>query len=261
MYRPSYQKDKTVNFTYGNEFVLASTLEDYVGIYTLDNRGRPLSDPTVTGGNVEVLTKKPLPLKTNIDTNLYYKIKRFKLQERLHPSAHVPVVTKEDIARGYMLRYVAQKKNEPHIIIEVDPKDTAIVPNDTSVFFAIGKIDPFIWRQTEIRWIISGPFDEIIANNRKTLSYTEQRIPGISKFFTDLAEYVQVPVTRPDRIYTNGDPVPEQLPASYQLHTNNTIPIGQACASCMFRFGNNCQKWNAPVRDTHWCGAWELGNQ
>jgi hypothetical protein len=262
MYRPSYQKDKTVNFTRGNEFVLANTLEDYVGIYTLDTRGRPLSDPTVTKGQVEVLTKKPLPMKTNTDTNTYYKIKRFMLQDRLHPTAYTPVVTKEDIDRGYMLRYVAQKKNEPHIIIEVDRKDTAIVPNDTSVFFAIGRIDPFIWRQCELRWIISGPYDEIIANNRKTLSYIEQRFPGISRYFTDLAEYVQVPVTRPDRIYTNGDAVPEQLPDSYQLHTSNTVPMGQACASCMFRSDiNNCRKWNATVRNTHWCRAWELGTR
>lgn len=261
MYRPSYQKNKTVNFTYGNEFVLAGTLEDYVGIYTLDGRGRPISDPTVTKGRAEVLMKKPLPMKTNPDTKKYYEIKRFNLEERLYPTSYIPTVTKEDIDRGYMLRYVAQKKNEPHIIIEVAKDDTAIVPNDTSIFFTVGKIDPFIWRQTEIRWIISGPFDEIIANNRKTLSYTEQRIPGISKFFSDLAEYVQVPVDRPDRIYTNGDPVPEQLPQSYQLHTNKTIPIGQACASCKFRFGDNCRKWDAPVRNTHWCGAWELGNQ
>ena len=84
MYRPSYQKDKTINFTYGNVFVLANTLEDYVGIYTLDTRGRPLSDPTVTKGQVEVLTKKPVPMKTNTDTNTYYKIKRFMLQDRLH---------------------------------------------------------------------------------------------------------------------------------------------------------------------------------
>lgn len=261
MYRPSYQKNKTVNFTYGNEFVLARSLEEYVGIYTLNGRGQPISDPTVTGGRAEFLMKKPLPMKTNPDTKRYYEIKRFRLQDRQYPASHIPVVTKEDIDRGFMLRYVAQKKNELDIIIEIAKSDAIVLQDDDSILFPVGKIDPYIWRMTEIRWIINGPYDEIIANNRKTLTYNEQRVPGISKFFTDLAEYVQVSVTRPDRIYTNGDTIPEQLPDSYQIHTNSTIPLGQACASCMFRFGNNCRKWDAEIRNTHWCRAWQLGNQ
>jgi len=260
MYRPSYQQNKDLKFTYGNEYIIRRTLEDYVGLYTINNTGVPMSDPTVTKGKQEVLIKKPLPLKTNADTQRYYQIKRYELQDRQYPSAHIPVVTKEDRHRGFMYRYVAQKKNEPDIIIEISKDDAILVGEDVSVFTP-GTIDTFIWRMVKVRWIISGPFDDIIANNRKTLTFLEQTVPGISKFFSDLAEYVQVPVNRPDRIYTDGESVPEQLPDSYQIHTNNTIPLGQACASCMFRFGNNCRKWDAEIRNTHWCRGWQLGNQ
>ena len=258
-YKPSYKK-QPLKFTNGGEFIVASTLQEYVGFYTQTERNDYYSHPEFNATVSELLLEMPTPMKIDVNTNRYYRLTTLNFPKKEYPLSHIPVLTDEDIRRGYIVRYVAQKRNETNVIMEISKEQFKLSINPATYSNQPG-IDTNIWTMYNIQWTISGVYSDIIKNNRKVLNNAEKYIPGISKYFTDLAEYIQVPVTGPDRIYSDGEPVPEQLPTSYQLHTSKQVPLGQACANCMFRFGNGCRKWEAEIRGNHWCRAWKLGNR
>jgi hypothetical protein len=61
------------------------------------------------------------------------------------------------------------------------------------------------------------------------------------------------------RTYPDGEPIPDSLPAAYQLATNPDVPPGQNCGNCeYYRPGElYCTKFDAPVRAVFWCAKWE----
>lgn len=255
-YKPVY-KQLVPKFTRGNEYVLRDTLEDYTGLYTVNENGQIYSEPELTNGVSKLLIVKPTPLKTNSDTSVYYKRTLFNFLERKYPESYIPIITAQDISTGILTRFIAQKRNEPEIIIEIDLKQYKPTPKGSRAFNS--GIDTNVWYMDIIQWTIKGAYKDIIAANRKVLNAKEIDIPGISKYFTDLAEFIQVPITGEDRIYTDGEPIPSMLPTSYKLHTAADVPLGQQCSNCIFKFNGNCKKWNASIRSNHWCRAWKHG--
>jgi hypothetical protein len=258
-YKPSYKK-QPLKYTNGDEYIIQSSLEPYVGFYTVDSVGTVYSQPEFTNNKREQLISIPTPLSIDNNTSQYFKLTRTDFAKKEQPVYHVLTVTDQDIKRGYVLRYIAQKINEPHIIVEIS-QDQFKYNVHQEVRINQPGIDTNIWLMNSIHWTIVGVYSDVIKNNRKVLNNAEKYMPGISKYFTDLAEFIQVPVTGPDRIYTDGEPVPMSLPTSYQIRTNKEVPLGQSCANCIFRFGDNCRKWKADVRNNHWCRTWKLGNQ
>ena len=51
--------------------------------------------------------------------------------------------------------------------------------------------------------------------------------------------------------YPNGDPIPDSLPNSYQMH--------QDCISCAAYNSTTkiCTTYKAPVLSTYWCHTWK----
>jgi len=255
-YRPIY-KQLVPKFTRGDEYVLQDTLEDYTGFYNVSENGRVYSEPELTNGVSKLLIVKPTPLKTNNDTSTYYKRTLFNFSKRKYPEPYIPIVTAQTISTGILDRFIAQKRNEPEIIIEIDLEQYKPTPIG-SLAFNPG-IDTNVWYMDIIQWTIKGVYKDIVAANRKVLNAKEKDIPGISKYFTDLAEFIQVPITGEDRIYTDGAPIPSMLPTSYKLYTAPDVPLGQQCGNCIFKSQQGCQKWNAQVRANYWCQAWKHG--
>jgi len=258
-YKPSYKK-QPLKFTNGGEFIVAATLREYVGFYTRTDYNDYYSHPDFNASVSELLLEMPTPMKIDVNTAQYYQLTTLNFLKKEYPVSHIPILTDEDIRRGYIVRYIAQKRNEPNVIIEISKEQFKLSINPVLYINQPG-IDTNIWNMYNIQWTISGVYSDIIKNNRKILNNAEKYMPGISKYFTDLAEYIQVPISGPDRIYTDGELVPMSLPTSYQIRTNKEVPLGQSCANCIFRFGDNCRKWKADVRNNHWCRTWKLGNQ
>lgn len=256
-YKPIY-KQPIPQFTRGGEYVIQSTLEEYTGFYIVSSDGQVYSEPDFLKNVSQLLIPMPTPLRTNSDTTFYYKQKFADFSKREYPESYIPIVTAQQLSDGVMTRFIAQKRNEPEIIIEIGLDQYRATPKGVSLHGP--GIDANIWFMDRIDWTIRGAYKDIIAANRKVLHAKEKDIPGISKYFTDLAEFIQVPITGEDRIYTDGDPIPSVLPTSYKLYTAPDVPLGQQCGNCIFKFGNGCQKWNAQVRANHWCQAWKHGN-
>lgn len=53
------------------------------------------------------------------------------------------------------------------------------------------------------------------------------------------------------KTYPSGEPIPDSLPDSYQLH--------QDCASCAAYSSKTalCSMYDAPVLSTYWCHTWK----
>ena len=61
------------------------------------------------------------------------------------------------------------------------------------------------------------------------------------------------------RTYSDGEAIPESLPAAYQLATNPDVPPGENCGNCEYYKPGElyCVKFDAPVRAVYWCAKWE----
>lgn len=255
-YKPIYKRP-IPQFTRGGEYVIQKTLKEYTGFYTVGDSGQFYSEPDFTKNVSELLISMPTPLRTNSDTAFYYKQRLADFSKREYPESYIPIVTEQHVSDGVMPRFIAQKRNEPEIIIEIASSQYRATPIGVSLHGP--GIDTNTWFMDRISWTIKGVYKDIIAANRKVLHAKEKDIPGISKYFTDLAEFIQVPVTGEDRIYTDGAPVPSVLPTSYKLYTAPDVPLGQQCGNCIFKSQQGCQKWNAQIRNNYWCRAWKYG--
>jgi hypothetical protein len=61
------------------------------------------------------------------------------------------------------------------------------------------------------------------------------------------------------RVYADGEPIAESLPAAYQPAGNPAVPEGQNCGNCEYYKPGElyCTKFDAPVRAVYWCAKWE----
>lgn len=61
------------------------------------------------------------------------------------------------------------------------------------------------------------------------------------------------------RTYPDGEPIPASLPPLYISADDPQVPNGQNCSSCEYFKGSEsyCIKFDAPVRATWWCKAWD----
>lgn len=65
----------------------------------------------------------------------------------------------------------------------------------------------------------------------------------------------------PDRIYPDGEPIPDDLPPAYASSDSEGVPSGQNCGNCEYNIGGRCSQFNnAPIRNTYWCLRWEAND-
>ena len=189
-YRPKYKQGEP-KYTHGDEYMLFPAMTDYVGFYYIDTNGVAYSEAEYVSGRTVELIKKITPLRTNKDTRQYYVQTRKAFLNKDQPVYHIPIVTENDITHGYMKRYVAQKRNELNIIIEISKEQFR--PNALPyVLYNLPGIDTNIWTMDVIQWTIVGKPDDIVKANKKVLLAAETTLPGISNFFTDLNEFMRV---------------------------------------------------------------------
>jgi hypothetical protein len=61
-----------------------------------------------------------------------------------------------------------------------------------------------------------------------------------------------------DRVYPDGQAIPEDLPPAYQSSASDGVPEGQACGNCAYNQNQQCTLFNnAAIRESWWCLKWE----
>jgi len=157
------------------------TGEQYFGVYyTVDEQY--LTTPNRTPNTVVLST---MPIRFTQDAT-YTRIKGQLTDKFIPPKPHIPVITEEDLSRGYIQRYFVMKRNEMGVFIEVSFDDYNKYSNSNQ-----RGIDANIWQRFELRWLVNGDIETVKMTNRKTLAVYEREdnLTGLSKFLFKLDEF------------------------------------------------------------------------
>ena len=159
-------------YTNGTEFVNNVTGGYYKGYYYATSDGKYYTGNDYSSSAQELIKPK-VDLTKNTST----------------PSSYTAQPTADDYINGFFVRYVIKRVNSGiETIKEIKEQDYNMIQRNPLYSF------------TSFKWKITGAmFDDmsnmnrpvygIINTNKRTLLGEEKKIPGISKFFVNLAQY------------------------------------------------------------------------
>jgi hypothetical protein len=161
-----------VSRTKGTELYIKSTGKPYTGDYYLTNDNRYFS-----GKEFSINTQELIPAT----------IKKISQNKSKGYSFYYPTLSVMDYDRGFFTRYVIKRVNSGlETILEVDKTE-----------YDRAKKDP-LYSTAAFSWKISGAMNTdkmeipgIVETNQKTLQGLEKTIPGITSYFTNLAQYAK----------------------------------------------------------------------
>ena len=245
LYYPANQLGE-VQVANPNEFIDSITLEPYEGPYVEANgqyiagSSPRLGDPVLKRIADISGEKFRQPISTE-----YYTVTRKEVENHYEPISVTPRPASEDYEERVFQRYFAQKINEPTIIYELDAEQFGAFNRENNV-----GIDSRIYHKIELKWTLVGK--DAVQINKKNIELLDSRHPGMAKYFTTPAQYVQYKVPEV-KVYPDGEVISDKLPTSYAYSELES----QACLNCHFRHNNYCSKWVAQIRRQYWCQSWK----
>ena len=159
-------------YTGGTELVNAVTGEYYKGPYYTTSDGKFYTGSDYSPSAQE-LTRPTITTVQNTSS----------------PKQYTPLPTAIDYTNGFFIRYVIKRVNSGfETIKEINSKDFTSVQNNP------------LYNSVAFKWKLTGklyddlsnmnhPVYGIINTNKRTLLAEEKKVPGISKFFINLAQY------------------------------------------------------------------------
>ena len=175
-----------IGYTSGDEFVTAVGRNNYVGFYHRYPTGSIYSEREYDETRSIELIEISVSHIANINNITYYNLTDTSFNKYIKPKYQLPRPTAENYRVGIIIRYVVQKINEPENIIEISEEQARTI----NINNRIG-IDGNLYRFYKLQWSITGPREEIITANLRVLNTAELLIPGITKYFSDLTEFVK----------------------------------------------------------------------
>ena len=201
LYRPLSvdPRENEVRTTYGKEWMYFDTLKNYIGEYHVYQNGAVYSLP-------EYDPKRSLPLIPYVSTmdhpnNLSFLRLTGRLYNKFFPPTYYFLQLEPvHYEQGFVFRYVIQKKNEPKKIWEVSSKQYKNVNKNNQP-----GINADIYNRVRFKWLLKGPREVVVNQNRKTIIDLLPKFPGITDYFNDPAEYLLVkPESEASNLYTPG---------------------------------------------------------
>ena len=205
MYFPKSQITSNL-YTNGNEFVLSTTQEIYIGFYFKTSTGKIFTGKTPDDRpNIELI---PLisneniltPLDNNFQSNysttanifeqsneIYLDIKSEIPLVKFIPSYSPTLPTPQDYQNGEFQRYFCKKTNEIKYIEINKEQFDKLVAQDPQIEFSL--YQPFT-----ITWIISGDKDTVAKTNRNIveLASFRQKLPRLADYLRfDYTKYLK----------------------------------------------------------------------
>jgi hypothetical protein len=168
------------NIKYGyaqpGQFINTETTKDYVGPYFILRGQYFESNPDTSTQLKYRLTLVPNGLNSSI-VKTYNKITRNTYEIAIAPQTFFPVPVDSDYQNTYINRVIIQKRNEPHLIYEIDPGVESDFSNDP------------LYNIVHIQWQLVGTETQIKQANRLSLAAASRTMPGIENFLSDLLEF------------------------------------------------------------------------
>jgi len=249
------ESEVTVDYTNGKEYVFydptVAGAQEYFGFYYTLKSGQ-----VYMGSDYTKSPRIPLhnPPKSSFDkkNKVYYELTGDAFDRYSYPIYYYPEPTKQQYDKGVLKRAFVQKRNEPEIIVEINPKTDQIYNNRNKP-----GINAYLWDRHSINWTIAGDITEVRKNNQRVLEKANQSMDGILNYLGDLDEFhISKPIIKKQRnqtSYPDGEPMHGNLPTGYNLSVNSA----QQCGNCYFKNNNYCGLWQANIRNNYVCARWK----
>lgn len=205
---PYYPKNKVSpnQYTQGNEYVFASSGNDYTGYYYKTFDGKFFTGKTPTYNDFELVPKRnnPTELKeyTNILTNKNNRIFNVlnpnanSTKQAIHIPSSIMSPTDEDYTNGSFTRYFAKRiNNDPITIFEINQQTY----ND--LFNKSPKYNFALYDIISLPWQLTGQLETTTENgiitrgvrqiNMETVQQANLIFMGIDQYLTDYTEFYQ----------------------------------------------------------------------
>ena len=161
-----------VSTTSGREFLVKKTKKPYTGDYYITNDGKLFS-----GKEYTVNTQELVPIVQKIIVK----------NEKESYGFHYAMPSEDDYSKGSFTRYTIKRVNSGfETILEVDQTEYERASKDP-LYTAV----KFSWKITGSLYTTPEGIPGIVNTNQKTLENLEKTIPGISNYFTNLAQYAK----------------------------------------------------------------------
>jgi hypothetical protein len=120
------------------------------------------------------------------DAAIFNKINERKISQYIAPVVHYPMPNVSDYKNGSIERFFVQKRNNPTATItEIDAAQYNKINSDNKP-----GINEATWNKLMILWKISNiPKDDIIYQNQKIISESENNFPGIGVYLDNILEF------------------------------------------------------------------------
>ena len=130
------------------------------------------------------VSKQLFPLVTDSNIKEYNQVKQTSAKIWATPKFHIPYITGDHIAQGWVPRYFVQVRNNPiATVIEIDENQF------NNIGTPVNGIDSSRYKSIELRWRITGTVVEISNSNRRLISISNQDFPGLVNYLTNLFEF------------------------------------------------------------------------
>jgi len=197
-----YSPDEITEYLYttGSEWMLESDFKEYFGFYHTYTNG----DAFTLGTYDATLSKKLIPYEDMTATEIVYSHMKPNQQTRYKTNiiSYIPTTTTEDVRRGYLTRYFAQKHNETSII-EIDAKQYLDIQK--KIF------DPNMYRIVSLLWYITGTLEPSVNGTVQTLSVQQKNLQQIH-FAKQIIPNIQAKLLNLVELYTDTSfIVPEDI--------------------------------------------------
>lgn len=260
------------------DFVTIPDYETYTGYYWKKSTGQKYTGRTPNDG----INKRLIPLipeqqpgdidqpitppLRNDDVNSYQydSITSNKYRPIRRPITFFTKPNNNDYINGFFFRYFAKQRNQ-NTLFETSKDEFELLNKNTRI------VNTNLYRGIRVMWSISKKDrEEIYLTNKNIVNNLEttRNFYGLTNFFNDdfdkfYSDKIGIIYLNGKRNYTSYQPIPSNLPPSYQWGNKNNelvnpeTPPNQNCALCIFRKNNLCEKWNANIKKDFWCKSYQ----
>jgi len=184
-YQPEEIEDNL--YTFGKEWMIQSTYQEYKGLYHKYLTGEVYTMPTY----VPELSQKLVAYEEISESRFRYQEIRndIQIKNEFVIVSYYPQLTQKNIDDGFITRYFVQKHNEQSII-EIDNVTYNIIKNDG--------LESVLYTIISVKWFISGPLEDnisslvknygVVTKNLQQIQIASKTIKNISSKLSDPTE-------------------------------------------------------------------------
>ena len=189
-------------YTYGNEYVVASTGQDYIGLYHITNQGNIYTGKNTNSFDKQLLLTKNQSVVLNETSQQYVSLRQqqgdqFKLILP-DPPPYFTQPTESDYQRGYFTRYFTKKINDRGIstLKEIDQQTYSKINSNSKDY------DSYMWKTTQSKWVLTGSINDTVVggvvkkgvkNANYNLIFTaSQLVEGLEYFIKDYTQFARL---------------------------------------------------------------------